>query len=326
MLSINNMNISYDGIPVVRDFSLNIKEKEIVGIVGESGSGKSTVLKSIMGLMDLDGSVDSGSVIFSEKDILKLTSKELENICGKEISMVFQQPTLHLDPITTIGNQFYEIMKSRSKSKKQINKEVIELLKSLNLSNPERILKSYPFQLSGGISQRVYLALAMANKPKLLLADEPTSALDVTVQVQVVQAMKKLRDNYNTSILIVSHNLGVIANMADVIGIMYFGRLVEVGSRDEIINNPRHEYTKALLKSVPNLSGELPKGIEGKIPDFGTEIKGCPFYSRCKSSHDNCNESFPKLQEITNNHFVYCNNAVMEEENEKIVIECKECV
>ena len=232
------MNISYDGIPVVRDFSLNIKSGEIIGLVGESGSGKSTLLRSLMGILSPNGKIESGKVILEGKDILK--SKDLENICGKDISMVFQQPTLHLDPTCKIGKQFYEVMKNRKKSKVENKKEVITLLKSLNLNNPERILNSYPFELSGGINQRVYLALAMINQPKILLADEPTSALDVTVQLQVVQAMKHLRNKYDTSILIVSHNLGVISNIADTIGIMYLGRLVEIGTRDEIINNPQH--------------------------------------------------------------------------------------
>ena len=309
MLTINNLNISYDNIPIVRDVSLTINKGEIIGIVGESGSGKSTLLRAIMGVLGDDGKIDNGSIIFDEKDLLK---KENKNIYSKDISMVFQQATLYLDPITIIEKQFLEIMKNNKENKKEKHKNIVNLLNSLHLEDAERILKSYPFELSGGINQRVSLGLAMINKPKLILADEPTSALDVTVQAQVVQTLKELRNNFNTSIIMVSHNMGVIANIADIIGVMYYGHLVEIGPKKEILQNPRHQYTKQLLKSVPNLNGDIPKGIAGRIPEFGSVIEGCPFYDRCIVSEHKCKITKPVLTKVDNGHFTSCLHATEE--------------
>lgn len=309
MLKIDNLNISYLGVPIVRDASLNINKGEIIGIVGESGSGKSTLLRAIMDILGDEGEIDSGSIIFEGKDI---TKKENQNIYGKDISMVFQQATLYLDPITTIEKQFLEIMKDSKKSKDEKHNEIVSLLKSLHLEDGERILKSYPFELSGGINQRVSLGLAMINKPKLILADEPTSALDVTVQAQVVQTLKELRDNFDTSIIMVTHNMGVVANIADIIGVMYYGHLVEIGPKREILKNPRHQYTKELLEAVPNLKGDIPKGIAGRIPEFGSIIEGCPFYDRCSVCEPRCKTTKPTLTEVDDNYFTSCLKAIDE--------------
>lgn len=303
MLKIDNLNISYDSIPIVRDVSLKINKGEILGIVGESGSGKSTVLRAIMNILGNDGKIDSGSITFEEKDLLK---KENHNIYGKDISMVFQQATLYLDPITIIEKQFLEIMKYNKKNKTQKHEEIVQLLKNLHLEDAERILKNYPFELSGGINQRVSLGLAMINKPKLILADEPTSALDVTVQAQVVQTLKELRDNFDTSIIMVTHNMGVVANISDTIGVMYYGHLLELGPKIEILKNPQHQYTKELLKSIPTLNGDKPKGIDGKIPEFSSIVEGCPFYDRCTISYAKCKTTKPKFTETSNGHFTSC--------------------
>lgn len=303
MLKINNLNISYDSVPIVRDVSLKINKGEILGIVGESGSGKSTVLKAIMNILGNDGKVDSGSITFEDKNLLK---NENQNIYGKDISMVFQQATLFLDPITKIENQFLEIMKHNKTSKKQKHKDIVNLLRNLHLEDAERILKNYPFELSGGINQRVSLGLAMINKPKLILADESTSALDVTVQAQVVQTLKELRNNFDTSIIMVTHNMGIVANISDTIGVMYYGHLLEIGPKIEILKNPQHQYTIELLKSIPTLNGETPKGIDGKIPEFGSVIEGCPFYDRCKICDIKCKTTKPELKETSNGHFTSC--------------------
>ena len=303
MLKIDNLNISYDSVPIVRDVSLKINKGEILGIVGESGSGKSTVLRAIMNILGNDGEIDSGNITFDGKDLSK---KENQNIYGKDISMVFQQATLYLDPITIIEKQFLEIMKHTKKNKSQKHEEIITLLKNLHLEDAERILKNYPFELSGGINQRVSLGLAMINKPKLILADEPTSALDVTVQAQVVQTLKELRDNFDTSIIMVTHNMGVVANISDTIGVMYYGHLLEIGPKMEILKNPQHQYTKELLKSIPTLNGDKPKGIDGKIPEFGSVIEGCPFYDRCSICDTKCKTTKTKLTETSNGHFTSC--------------------
>lgn len=303
MLKIDNLNISYDSVPIVRDVSLKINKGEILGIVGESGSGKSTVLRAIMNILGNDGEIDSGNITFDGKDLSK---KENQNIYGKDISMVFQQATLYLDPITIIEKQFLEIMKHTKKNKSQKHEEIITLLKNLHLGDAERILKNYPFELSGGINQRVSLGLAMINKPKLILADEPTSALDVTVQAQVVQTLKELRDNFETSIIMVTHNMGVVANISDTIGVMYYGHLIEIGPKMEILKNPQHQYTKELLKSIPTLNGDKPKGIDGKIPEFGSVIEGCPFYDRCSICDSKCKTTKSELTETSNGHFTSC--------------------
>ena len=255
LLEIKNLNINYkNSIKAVKNVSLTLEDNQIISIVGESGSGKSTLIRAILKLLPMGGEIESGNIFFLEKDILNLNKNELNKLRGKDIGMIFQDPNLTMDPIKTIEKQFIEyILEHNNISKKEAIDLAKKYLLKLNLIDVERVLKSYPFELSGGMKQRVSIAMAMAQNPKLLLADEPTSALDVTIQAQVINELKKIRENFKTSIILVTHNMGVAAYISDKIAVMRNGEIVEFGDRDQIIKNPQHDYTKSLLNAIINL-------------------------------------------------------------------------
>ena len=257
LLQIKNTDISYSGKTVVKDFSVSLNKGEILGIVGESGSGKSTVIKAAMGLLDQMGHVKEGSILFKGEDLSQLSSEQMRRLRGTKMGMIFQNCAASLCPVRKIGDQLFESLNQHKKvSKEDMISQSLELMKKINLNDGMRILNSYPFELSGGMNQRVGIIMAMMLNPELLFADEPTSALDVTVQAQVVREMMKMRDLYNTGIVIVTHNIGVVSYMADKIAIMCQGKLIEYGSKQEIINNPKEEYTKKLLEAVPRIRKE----------------------------------------------------------------------
>lgn len=254
MLKLNHVNIAYKEQSVVEDVSLSLNSEEIVGIVGESGSGKSTLLRSIIGLLSNSGKVTHGEILVKGENICDLKKEDLRKIRGKEIAMIFQHAELSMDPLWTIGRSFYESIYVHQKvTWKQAMELGADILGELLLKNPKQILCSFPFQLSGGMCQRVAIAIAMTNNPKILLADEPTSALDVTVQSQVIDTIMHMRKKKGTAILIVSHNMGVIAQMADKVGVMWKGRLVEWGSKEEVLYHPQHAYTHKLIKAIPRI-------------------------------------------------------------------------
>lgn len=263
MLQIENLNIAYDDILTVKNVNLKVEENEIVGIVGESGSGKSTLIRSIIQLLNSNGKIVEGSILYKNKDLRNINNNEMRKVRGKEISMIFQHPELSLDPMMSIEKLFYESINVHEKiSKKESYKRATEILEVLGFEDPIRVLKSYPFELSGGMCQRVMIGIAMVNNPSLLLADEPTSALDVTVQLQVVETLMQMRDIYKTSILIVTHNMGVVSKMVDKIGVMYNGEIVEWGSKEDVLRNPKHPYTKALISAIPKMDGSMPEVVE----------------------------------------------------------------
>lgn len=263
MLEVKNLCVSYGKNPTVKNISFMVKAGQTAGLVGESGSGKSTVVRSILGLLPGNGRITSGSITLEGKSLTGLNRKEWKRIRGSKISMIFQHPGSSMDPIVTIGDQFYECMNAvQGTGKKEAMKKASKLLNDLHMTDPERVLKSYPFELSGGMCQRAAIAMAMANNPELLLADEPTSALDVTVQAQTIDVMMELREKYHTAILLVTHNMGVIARMADMVGVMYHGELVEWGTRTEILEAPAHPYTRALIRAIPTMNGKLPESIQ----------------------------------------------------------------
>jgi dipeptide/oligopeptide/nickel (ni2+) ABC superfamily ATP binding cassette transporter ABC protein len=255
LLEIKNLNINYkNSIKAVKNVSLTLEDNQIISIVGESGSGKSTLIRAILKLLPMGGEIESGNIFFLEKDILNLNKNELNKLRGKDIGMIFQDPNSTMDPIKTIEKQFIEyILEHNNISKKEAIDLAKKYLLKLNLIDVERVLKSYPFELSGGMKQRVSIAMAMAQNPKLLLVDEPTSALDVTIQAQVINELKKIRENFKTSIILVTHNMGVAAYISDKIAVMRNGEIVEFGDRDQIIKNPQHDYTKSLLNAIINL-------------------------------------------------------------------------
>ncbi|MGN0711583.1 MAG: ABC transporter ATP-binding protein [Anaerovoracaceae bacterium] len=257
MLSINNLSIEYgNGFRAVNNFSLEMKQGEIVSIVGESGSGKTTVIRTVLGALPESAEIVSGDIKFNGKSIISYSREQWRTLRGNEISMIFQDAGGTLNPIRKIGSQFKEFICQHSNmSESEAEQRAMIMLRRTNLPNAENIMKSYPFQLSGGMKQRVGIAMAMTFEPKLLLADEPTSALDVTTQAQIVRQMAHLRENYNTGIILVTHNLGVAAYLSDRIIVMHHGEIVEEGTSRDIIEKPRHEYTRKLIKAVPQIGG-----------------------------------------------------------------------
>ncbi|WP_160676427.1 ABC transporter ATP-binding protein [Clostridium sp. C8-1-8] len=266
-LSIDKLSVKYGRQePVVKEVSMSVGRKEIVGIVGESGSGKSTLLRALLGILPIGSSISSGSIAFKDKNLLKTSKKEWSQIRGNRIAMIFQDAGRSLTPIIKIGDQYVETIRSHYNiPKPEAYAKAIEMLEKMQLPNAGRIMNSYPFELSGGMKQRVAIAMAMTMEPELLLADEPTSALDVTVQAQVVRQMMELRNSFDTTILIVTHNMGVAAYMCDRIGVMFKGELVEYGTKDQVVSFPKSEYTRSLLSAVPELGGF---NIEGKERSF----------------------------------------------------------
>lgn len=239
------------------DVSLSVEEGEIISIVGESGSGKTTLIRGILGLLPPGGSITDGKILFQDRDLTKLSESEMQDIRGKDIAMIFQDVGAALDPIQRIQTQYQESIAVHQKmSAKEYVSKAISMLKRMHLTDTQRVMESYPFELSGGMKQRVGIAMGMTAQPKLLLADEPTSALDVTIQAQVVRQMKELRDQFGTTIILVTHNMGVASYLSDKIGVMKQSKLVEFGSRDEIIYHPKEAYTRELLEAVPKLGGK----------------------------------------------------------------------
>ena len=266
LLELKNISIKYDDKIVVNDISMTVQEGEIIGIVGESGSGKSTLIKSIIGILGDGGQVIEGSIIYEGKDITNLTQKELMKIRGKSIGMIFQDCKSSFCPIRTIGNQLYDLMKANMKiTKKEALARGEEILRELNITDPKRFLKSYPFELSGGMNQRAGIMMAMACNPKIILADEPTSALDVTVQSKVIGELMNLREKFGTTIIIVSHNMGVISLMSDKALVMKDGKCVEQNLTENIFNYPTRGYTKELINAMPKLKKKV---VEMSIIDL----------------------------------------------------------
>jgi len=258
LLEIRNCTIRYqNGAPAVSDVSLSVEKGEIVSIVGESGSGKTTLIRAILGLLPPGGKVTGGQIILDGKDLLKASEKEMESVRGRDIAMIFQDVGLSMDPVKTVKNQYEESIRVHEKlSRKSCFEKAVSMLRKMHLTDPNRVMVSYPFELSGGMKQRVGIAMGMTAQPKLLLADEPTSALDVTIQAQVVHELKELRDTYGATIILVTHNMGVASYLSDKIGVMRMSRMVEFGTRDEIIFSPKEQYTKDLMDAVPKMGGK----------------------------------------------------------------------
>ena len=258
LLEVKNCTIRYqNGEPAVDGVSFSVEKGEIVSLVGESGSGKTTMIRAILGLLPPGGKVTEGQIILDGTDLLKLSEHEMDAIRGNDISMIFQDVGLSMDPVKTIKSQYNEAIQVHEKlTKEESFNKALEMLKKMHLTDPKRVMNSYPFELSGGMKQRVGIAMGMTAQPKLLLADEPTSALDVTIQAQVVREMKELRDKYGATIILVTHNMGVASYLSDKIGVMCKSKMVEFGPRDEIIHNPKEQYTKDLIEAVPKMGGK----------------------------------------------------------------------
>ena len=302
--------------------SFNIAKGETMGIVGESGSGKSVTSSSIIRLLPpRTGKIVGGSIEFEGKDVLALSKKELNDFRGKDIAVIFQDPMTSLDPVFKIGKQMTEmIMAHKNVTKDEAWKMAVEALSKVGIPEPEKRMNSYPYELSGGMCQRVIIAMAVCCKPKLIIADEPTTALDVTVQAQVLELLKELQRDMDTAILLITHNLGVVWEMCDKVMVMYAGNTVEFTDTKTLYSNPRHPYTWGLLDSMPKLSdeskGEL-KTIPGTPPDLRLTGKCCNFYNRCPYVTEACTQSVPPLVEVEPGHFVACHRQNLTNKLEK---------
>ncbi|SDZ67309.1 peptide/nickel transport system ATP-binding protein [Evansella caseinilytica] len=287
-----------------------IKKGETLALVGESGSGKSITSLSIMRLIQSPpGKIVEGSIKLDGKDLLKLSDKEMRKVRGNDIGMIFQEPMTSLNPVFTIGNQISEtLIKHKKMSKKEANRRAVDLLKLVGFPRAEQIVNEYPHQLSGGMRQRVMIAIAMSCDPKLLIADEPTTALDVTIQAQILDLMVEMKEKFESSILLITHDLGVVAEVADRVIVMYGGQIVEEASVYELFTNTKHPYTVGLLNSIPKLEGELERleSIPGTVPPAHRFPKGCRFAPRCKHAMEKCHESNPDLLETAPYHKVRC--------------------
>ena len=292
----------------VNDVSLEVPAGSIVGIVGESGCGKSMTARAIMGLLKYPGRVESGTIRLEGKDITALSERERCAIRGNEISMIFQEPMTSLNPVMKVGRQVEEAVLLHQKvSRAEAHRQMLEIFEAVGISDAQKRAASYPHELSGGLRQRVMIAMAMICKPKLLIADEPTTALDVTVEAQILRLMKKLRDA-GTSILLISHNLGVIAQTCDQVYVMYAGRIVEAAETITLFDDPRHPYTKGLLGAVSSLraGGETLETIPGVVPNLLRLPAGCSFSLRCDQCTQNCRDRMPELMEVAPGHKVRC--------------------
>lgn len=301
-----------DGVvPAVDGVSFYIKPGETLGVVGESGCGKSVTSLSIMRLLTkATGKIMEGSQInFNGRDIVGLSEKEMRRIRGNEISMIFQEPMTSLNPVLKIGMQISEVLMLHHKmSKAQARERTIEMLKLVNISSPDKVIDQYPHSLSGGMRQRVMIAMALACNPKLLIADEPTTALDVTVQAQILDLMKDLKNKINSSVMLITHNLGVVAETCERVIVMYAGKIVEEGDVYSIFEEPKHPYTQGLLKSMPSATGEQEKleAIPGVVPNPLNMPKGCRFSPRCNKAMDVCKQKQPELTILGEERTVRC--------------------
>ena len=296
-------------VQAVNGISFDLNEGEILGIVGESGSGKSVTAYSIMQILADNGYIESGKILYKGKNLVEMNSDEIRHFRGKCCSIIFQDPMTSLNPVFTIGNQLKEAIKLHTDKKgDELQKRAVEMLELVGINEPARRLKQYPFELSGGMRQRVMIAMALACEPDILIADEPTTALDVTIQAQILEEIQKLQKKMGMAVILVTHDLGVIANMCDDIIVMYGGRVCERGTADEIFYNSKHEYTKGLLKSIPNAEN-MNKKLE---PISGTPInllnlpKGCSFCTRCKNAMKICLTEQPEELFINDNHIASC--------------------
>lgn len=301
LLSVRNLKTSFfthvGEVKAVRGISFDVNEGEVLGIVGESGSGKSVTSLSIMGLLQYPGRVVDGEILLNGEDILTYSKDQMRKVRGKEIAMIFQDPMTSLNPVYTIGNQVMEMILEHEKmTKREARARAIEMLKLVGIPAAEKRIDSYPHEFSGGMRQRVMIALALSCNPKLLIADEPTTALDVTIQAQILSLIKKLNRQFGMTTMLITHDLGVVATVCDKVAVMYGGLIMEYGTVDEIFYHPRHPYTMGLLGSIPHVDGGEKRRlipIDGTPPDLINPPKGCPFSTRCKYCMNICTREQP---------------------------------
>lgn len=313
LLTVEDLKVSFDTRDgenqAVRGVSLHIDKGETLGIVGESGSGKSVTAKAVMGLIQPPGRIKEGKIVFAGKDLVRLSEKEWRGLRGNRIAMVFQDPMTSLNPVKKIGAQLTEVIRRhRGLSQSEAAKEAVELLRQVGINEPERRVNQYPHEFSGGMRQRVMIAMALSCRPELLIADEPTTALDVTIQAQILELLKKLKEQSSMSVVLITHDLGVVAQVCSRVAVMYGGMIMEEGSVEDIFYRPKHPYTQGLLRSVPQRQGgsrERLVPIEGSPPDLLDPPSGCPFRDRCPHAMPKCAELPPHF-EVGPGHRAMC--------------------
>jgi oligopeptide/dipeptide ABC transporter ATP-binding protein len=319
LLKVSNLKtyfFTHEGIvKAVDNVNFSVNQGETLGIVGESGSGKSVTALSIMRLIPQPpGKIVSGEIVFEGKNLCTLSEKEMRKIRGRKISMIFQEPMTSLDPVFTIGHEIVEtILLHQNVAKKEATERAIQMLEVVGIPDAYRRMKNYPHELSGGMRQRIMIAMALSCNPALLIADEPTTALDVTIQAQILRLMNDLKKKFNTAVLMITHDLGVISEMCDYVAVMYAGHIVEYTDIYTIFEKPMHPYTKGLSKSIPRMDKETKnlETIKGIVPNLLHLPPGCPFAPRCEYAFDRCFKEMPKLIEVEPNHLVNCH--LMEE-------------
>lgn len=297
-------------VKALNGVSFSMEEGEVLGIVGESGSGKSVTAYSLMGLTAYPGKLVSGTIRFNGHQVETMTEKEFRKMRGNEVSIIFQDPMTSLNPVYTIGNQIMEaVLLHTDKNRAQAKERAKELLELVGINEPEKRLHQYPHELSGGMRQRVMIATALACEPKLLIADEPTTALDVTIQAQILELMMELKDKLGMAIIMITHDLGVVASMCERIAVMYAGKIVEYGTAEDIFYEPKHQYTKGLIRSIPRLDTkehERLVPIEGTPVDMLNPPKGCPFAPRCEACMKICLREMPPVTNFGEIHYTQC--------------------
>ena len=315
ILTVKNLSMFYQTksacVRAVNDVSFSIQEGETFGLVGESGCGKSTTARTLIRLMPESGKIVGGSIDYKGRDIVKMSEHEVRQVRGREIGMIFQDPMTSLNPVTKVSKQFYESLKREGLSKKEMRERAIELLRLVGIPSPESRLDNYVHELSGGMRQRVMIAIALASKPKLLLADEPTTALDVTIQDQIIALLNDLREKLGMSVLLVTHDLGVVNEMCDHVAVMYAGRIVEIADTRSLLHDPHHPYTQGLINSLPaehDTRSRL-EPIQGTPPNLAHDIVGCPFAPRCPYATEACHTSLPEMKTVAPGHQVRCHHA-----------------
>ena len=310
ILEVNDLHVSFSThggqVQAVRGVTFDLHEGETLAIVGESGSGKSVASKTIMGILADNGKVTKGTIKFRDKEITKMNDKELQKVRGKDIAMIFQDPMTSLNPVMTVGKQIMEgIIKHQGLNRAEAKEKAIELIKLVGIYEPEKRFKQYPHQFSGGMRQRIVIAIALSCNPKVLIADEPTTALDVTIQAQILELIKDLQKKTGVAVIFITHDLGVVANVADRVAVMYAGRIVEIGTADEVFYDPKHPYTWGLLASMPSLDSDDEElySIPGSPPDLLKPPKGDAFARRSEYALKIDFEMDPPLYKVTDTHY-----------------------
>ena len=315
VLEVRDLNVTFHArgqeIRAVRGVNLYVYPGEILGIVGESGSGKSVTMKAVLGILPENASIKAGSLKLLSTEMTSLSEDEYRRLRGKDMTMIFQDPMTALDPVMTVGKHMEEVLKRNLglKNKEEIRQKSIEMLDKVGIPDPPSRLKQYPHEFSGGMRQRVLIAMALACGPKLLIADEPTTALDVTIQAQILDLLQELEEQYHTSIVLITHDMGVVATVCQRIAIMYGGLIMETGTADEIFYDPKHPYTRALLRAIPSTElkeGERLQAIEGLPPSLINPPAGCPFAERCEYAEEKCRRELPAYHTFSQTHQAMC--------------------